>query len=59
MSEYIDREALIADMEKRYCKPCEAEGRDYNHVKCRACWVCDALDEIQGAPAVKVAVFED
>ena len=37
MAEYIEREALIADIEKRYCRPCEAEGKDYNHVQCCAC----------------------
>lgn len=53
MAEYIEREALIADIEKRYCRPCEAEGKDYNHVRCRACWVDDMVGEIGEAP------FED
>ena len=46
MAEYIERESLIADIEKRYCRPCEAEGKDYNHVRCRACWVDDMVGEI-------------
>ena len=54
MAEYIDRDALIADIEKRYCKPCEAECKDYNHVRCRACWVDDAMGEIENAPAADV-----
>ncbi len=54
MAEYIEREALIADIEKRYCRPCEAEGKDYNHVYCRACWVDDMRIEIEDAPAADV-----
>lgn len=55
MSDYINREAFIADIEKRYCEPCEAEGKDYNHVRRRACWVDDMVCEIEGAPAADVA----
>lgn len=55
MAEYIEREELIADIEKRYCRPCEAEGKDYNHIRCRACWVDDMVDEIEQAPAADVA----
>ena len=55
MAEYIEREAFIADIEKRYCRPCEAEGKDYNHVRCRACWVDDMVGEIEEAPAADVA----
>ena len=54
MAEYIEREAVIADIEKRYCKPCEAEGKDYNHIKCRACWVDDMVGEIENAPTADV-----
>ena len=54
MSEYIDREKLIADIKNRYCKPCENEGRDYKHTKCRACWVDDMIDEIENAPTAEV-----
>lgn len=49
MSEYIDREKLIADIKNRYCRLCEK--------LCRACWVDDMIDEIEDAPtaeAVKV-----
>ena len=54
MAEYIEREALIADIEKRYCRPCEVEGKDYNHVRCRACWVDDMVGEIESAAAAEV-----
>lgn len=52
MAEYIEREALIADIENRYCRPCEAEGKDYNHIRCRACWVDDMVGEIDEAPTI-------
>ena len=47
-----DVDALIADIEKRYCEPCKAEGKDYNEVACRACWVDDMRLEIDGASVV-------
>ena len=50
MSEYICKEDLIKDIEQRYCKPCEKEGKDYNHTKCKACWVDDMMGEIVDAP---------
>ncbi len=55
MAEYIDKEVLIADLEERYCKPCESEKKDYNHTKCRVCWVDDLIGEIDSAPAADVA----
>lgn len=54
MAEYIEREALIADIENRYCRPCEAEGKDHHHVMCRACWVDDMVGEIGDAPFADV-----
>lgn len=54
MTEYIDRGKLITDIKNRYCKPCEDEKRDYNHVRCRACWVEDMIDEIDEAPTADV-----
>ena len=48
----IDAYALIEDIEKRYCKPCKAEGKDYCEVACRACWVDDMILEIDPAPTV-------
>lgn len=48
MSRYIDADGLIADMQERYCKPCKERKEDYNEVRCRACWVDDAMDEVDG-----------
>ena len=48
----IDAKALCNDIEKRYCEPCKAEGKDYHEVACRACWVDDMRLEIEDAPAV-------
>ena len=48
MSRYIDADALIADMQERYCKSCKEKGEDYNGVGCRACMVDDAIDDVDG-----------
>lgn len=48
MSRYIDADACIADIEERLCKPCKDKGEDYHGVRCRACWVDDAIGEIDG-----------
>ena len=48
MSRYIDADALIADMQERYCKSCKENGEDYNEVRCRACMVGDAIDDVDG-----------
>ena len=53
MSRYIDADALIADMQERLCKPCKADGKDYHEVACRACWVDDAMGEIDLAPTIQ------
>lgn len=50
MSDYISREAFIADCEGRYCAPCKEQGKDANGVRCRACWVDDMLSEVMDAP---------
>lgn len=54
MSDYISREAFIADCEGRYCAPCKEQGKDANGVRCRACWVDDMLSEVMDAPAADV-----
>lgn len=54
MSNYISREAFIADCEGRYCAPCKEQGKDSNGMKCRACWVDDMLGEVMNAPAADV-----
>ena len=56
MAEYIDREVFKKSVEEYYCKPCKAEGKDYNGCRCRACWVDDMLDEVDCfRPAADVA----
>lgn len=55
MADYIEREAFLEDIEKRYCLPCKENGKDYNGRMCRACWVDDMRGEIIGAPAAGVA----
>ena len=47
MAEYIEKEAFNKSVEERYCKPCKADGKDYNGCRCRACWVDDMLDEVE------------
>ena len=56
MAEYLDKEAFKKCEEERYCKPCKADGKDYNGCRCRACWVDDMLDEVECfQPAADVA----
>lgn len=55
MSDYISREAFIADCEGRYCAPCKEQGKEANGVRCRACWVDDMLSEVLDAPTADVA----
>ena len=54
MTEYIDRETFLKDIEERYCLPCKEAGRDHNGCKCRACWVDDMCGEVIDAPAADV-----
>lgn len=55
MPEYIEREAFLKDAETRYCLPCKGAGKDYNGLKCRACWVADMMGDVDDAPAADVA----
>ena len=55
MAEYIEREAFLKDAETRYCMPCRGSGKDYNGLKCRACWVDDMMGDVDDAPAADVA----
>lgn len=45
MAEYIEREAFLKDIEKRYCLPCKEAGKDHNGCKCDVCWVEDLYGE--------------
>lgn len=55
MSEYIERETFLKDIEERYCLPCKDEGKDHNGCMCRACWVDDMRGDVIDAPAADVA----
>ena len=48
----IDADALREQVKRCHCDPCEAEKRDYNHVRCRACEAGDTLDWIDDAPTI-------
>ena len=55
MAEYIEREVFLKDAEIRYCLPCKGAGKDYNGLRCRACWVDDMMGDVDDAPAADVA----
>ncbi len=55
MAEYIEREFFLENAEIRYCLPCKGAGKDYNGLKCRACWVDDMMGDVDDAPAADVA----
>ena len=59
MAEYIDREVFNKSVEEYYCKPCKAEGKDYNGCRCRACWVDDMLDEVDCFQTADVEKMSD
>ena len=48
MARLIDADARIAEIKKAYCTGCE----NYNGVRCRACWVDDAIGMMDDAPTV-------
>jgi len=47
MAEYIERDAFIKWVEETYCKPCEAEKRDYNHCRCGSCQYDDMMRDAE------------
>lgn len=48
MARLIDADARIEKIKKAHCTNCE----NYGCVKCRACWVDDAIGLIDDAPTV-------
>ena len=53
MARLIDADKRISEIKKQYCTDCE----NYGGVKCRACWVDDAMcliDDATTADAVEV-----
>lgn len=53
--EYIEKKSFIEWVEETYCKPCEAEGRDYNHCRCGSCQYDDMMLDTECFPAADVA----
>lgn len=51
MAEYIEREALMRKIKEIHCAECDS----YHGVRCRACWVDDALNYIDSESAADVA----
>ena len=51
MTEYIERETVVERLRLDYCRGCYNNGND---IKCRSCWVDDAIGEIEEAPAADV-----
>ena len=49
MKKLIDANARIEEIKKAYCTGCE----NYSGIRCRACWVDDAIGLIDDAPAVE------
>ena len=45
----IDADALEKDIKETYCTGCN----NYNGVRCRACWVDDALLAIDSSPTIE------
>ena len=45
-TDLISREDIALAFDKTYCEHCREEKNDHNGVKCRACWVDDALDVV-------------
>ena len=64
MSEYVDREAFIAQKRELYCKDCDRRkgmknGKyrilyDIGDVPCRACGIEDVLSDVEDFPAADV-----
>ena len=54
MVEYIEREAFLEDVEKRYCLPCKEAGKDHNGFICHACWVDAMRVDVIDAPVADV-----
>ena len=50
MAEYIEREALMRQIKEIHCAECNS----YHGVRCRACWVDDALGYIDSEPTADV-----
>ena len=54
MARLIDADKRIAEIKKIYCDGCD----NYGGVRCRACWVDDAICLIDDAPTVDAVPVE-
>lgn len=61
MSEYIERDAFLAEQRHLYCDNCakrkNSKGKlvyDIGDAPCRACGICNVLDAVEDAPAADV-----
>ena len=43
----ISRAEYTKKIEELYCNPCKENKGDYNGVRCRSCWVDDAIDVLE------------
>lgn len=50
MARYINEDEFIAWVKEHYCTECD----NYNGVRCRACWIDDAIDLVEDAPEADV-----
>lgn len=58
-NEYIEKKSFIEWVEETYCKPCEAEGRDYNHCRCGSCQYDDMMRDVECFVDADVVPFRE
>ena len=54
MSEYIDRDEILKNINNSICNLCREQGADAHGVLCSACRLADAITHIEDAPTVDV-----
>ena len=50
MPRYINKEEFFAWVKERWCSDCQND----NGLRCRACWIDDAIDIVEEAPEADV-----
>ena len=51
MARYINEDEFIRWVKEHWCADCQND----NGLRCRACWIDDAIDIVEEAPAADVA----